>query len=187
MNTTTSQLESRVSAELLPSGIVLFHRGARLSLEPTMKRCTKCKVEHPATLEFFKSNHALRNGLHSHCRACCRKSDRLWHAKHQSHVRRRHAAYRQKNHGKHTRYMRKWLAQWPERAIARNAVRTAKRNGHLVYSNSCDHCGKSCKPVLHHPDYSHPLEVVSLCISCHAGAHRKSSRLLIVVQAGLGK
>jgi hypothetical protein len=35
-----------------------------------MKTCTKCKVEKPATLEFFKPHTSTKSGLSSWCRQC---------------------------------------------------------------------------------------------------------------------
>lgn len=37
-----------------------------------MKRCTKCKNEYPATLEYFYKDKNGRNGLHSRCKNCHR-------------------------------------------------------------------------------------------------------------------
>jgi hypothetical protein len=35
----------------------------------------------------------------------------------------------------------------------------------------CESCGKQGVTEKHHPDYSKPLEVVHLCISCHKRLH----------------
>jgi len=42
------------------------------------KTCTKCKLEYPATSEYFTSNKRGKNGLHSWCRKCTNKQSRDW-------------------------------------------------------------------------------------------------------------
>ena len=37
-----------------------------------MKQCTKCKLEYPATAEYFTSNRRASDGLHYYCKACHR-------------------------------------------------------------------------------------------------------------------
>ena len=38
-----------------------------------MKKCTKCKIELPATLEYFYEHKILKSGLRPDCKACVRK------------------------------------------------------------------------------------------------------------------
>jgi hypothetical protein len=60
----------------------------------------------------------------------------------------------------------------PEKPRAREAVRSALRKGQIVRPSRCQHCNQECKPQAHHEDYSKPLDVVWLCVSCHTQIHR---------------
>ncbi|UCG54643.1 MAG: hypothetical protein JSV32_00010, partial [Dehalococcoidia bacterium] len=55
----------------------------------------------------------------------------------------------------------------------------ATSKGKLARPNICSKCGKSGYIVAHHDDYSKPLNVVWLCLSCdrqlHADLKRKRS------------
>lgn len=42
---------------------------------------------------------------------------------------------------------------------------------HIPLKNSCEECGSKENLVRHHPDYSKPLEVVTLCSTCHSQLH----------------
>lgn len=62
----------------------------------------------------------------------------------------------------------------PEKAIARNAVSNALRDGRLT-RKPCANCGAT-KPIqAHHHDYTKPLEVEWLCRPCHLNEHGKWS------------
>lgn len=60
----------------------------------------------------------------------------------------------------------------PERRRANQAVRYALETGKLIRPDTCEKCGKACKPDAHHDDYSKPLEVLWLCPGM-GGCHRK--------------
>lgn len=47
----------------------------------TLKQCTKCKEEKPATLEYFVGDKRRKSGLGSWCRKCCAEYDRQRAAK----------------------------------------------------------------------------------------------------------
>jgi len=49
-------------------------------------------------------------------------------------------------------------------------VRGAIKAGLLIRPTNCERCGTKCKPEAHHEDYSHPLEVIYLCKTCHVKA-----------------
>ncbi len=53
---------------------------------------------------------------------------------------------------------------------ARSAVKNAVRDGYLIRGD-CEVCGISKNIQGHHEDYTKPLEVIWLCISCHRGWH----------------
>lgn len=39
------------------------------------KTCPKCRVVYPATIEFFYQDSGNRNGLHGHCKECCKQHE----------------------------------------------------------------------------------------------------------------
>jgi hypothetical protein len=43
------------------------------------KICTKCKIEKPATAEFFYRHKSQRDGLTSRCRVCAKADNDAWH------------------------------------------------------------------------------------------------------------
>lgn len=58
----------------------------------------------------------------------------------------------------------------PEKYRANNAVNNALRDG-KIEREPCFFCGATEKLHAHHEDYSHPLDVVWLCASCHGKLH----------------
>ena len=62
-----------------------------------------------------------------------------------------------------------YVAKYPGRRKANNAVNNALRDGRLK-KQPCLVCGEE-KAVAHHPDYSRPLDVVWLCQPHHMQAH----------------
>lgn len=71
----------------------------------------------------------------------------------------------------HRAYVADYKRRNPQRVAAQQAVRRAVRNGSLVIQ-LCADCGTcSEKRQAHHSDYSKPLEVEWLCVSCHRLRH----------------
>jgi hypothetical protein len=71
----------------------------------------------------------------------------------------------------------KQIEKFPEKIAARSAVARAVQSGKLT-RKPCERCGRSKRIQAHHEDYSKPLEVIWLCISCHTKEHgRAVSRL----------
>jgi hypothetical protein len=66
------------------------------------------------------------------------------------------------------RVAKEYVARFPERKAANNAVSNAVRDGRLQ-RQPCWVCGE--KAVAHHPDYSAPLDVVWLCQAHHKQTH----------------
>jgi hypothetical protein len=65
-----------------------------------------------------------------------------------------------------------WIARNRDRVNASNRagrkVREAISRGLMTKSDVCQKCGKTnCKIEASHSDYSKPLEVLWLCVSCH--------------------
>jgi len=47
----------------------------------------------------------------------------------------------------------------------------------IPLDSKCSQCGATEKLQRHHPDYAKPLEVVTLCMTCHKKLHRKECLL----------
>lgn len=56
---------------------------------------------------------------------------------------------------------------------AHNILNDALRYGKIERPNKCVMCQKECKPQAHHYDYSKPLDVLWLCVRCHANVHKE--------------
>ncbi|KKN50452.1 hypothetical protein LCGC14_0632830 [marine sediment metagenome] len=59
--------------------------------------------------------------------------------------------------------------KYPEKLLARNKSRTIKKN------SSCEICGLKKELEKHHPDYSKPLHIITLCKKCHRRIHNDNS------------
>lgn len=132
-------------------------------IQPTgKKRCCMCKRNLPVgEFNYARSNY---DGLASHCRECGREY-KLQH-------------YEQ-YYGEYYERSRQYRREKPERHRAYSIVEEAIKNGELIRPDVCSKCGKNDDIVAHHDNYSRPLDVVWLCISCdrqlHADLRRKSS------------
>jgi hypothetical protein len=61
--------------------------------------------------------------------------------------------------------------RFPQKVSARKKVKWAVATGVLIKPAICSNCGASKRLHGHHDDYSKPLEVVWLCVSCHHKRH----------------
>lgn len=65
-------------------------------------------------------------------------------------------------------YERTYRIRNPEKAVARNAVNNAVRDGRIVKPDYCTVCGRTNATLqAHHDDYAKPLDVLWLCFVCH--------------------
>lgn len=67
---------------------------------------------------------------------------------------------------------KRYRAKYKEKAHAENLLNDAIRTGKIIRPNKCIVCQKECKPQAHHYDYSKPLDVMWLCVRCHANVHK---------------
>lgn len=65
----------------------------------------------------------------------------------------------------------KSIEKHKEKQTARVALKAALNKGFMVRPDTCSVCNTPCKPHGHHDDYTKPLDVRWLCVSCHADAH----------------
>ena len=62
-------------------------------------------------------------------------------------------------------------AQRVQRKEARRIYTKGLRSGTVVRADSCQRCSSGGPIHGHHDDYDKPLEILSLCSSCHALRH----------------
>ena len=67
-----------------------------------------------------------------------------------------------------------WKIQNPEAVKAENTARN------LLTGDKCSQCGSTSNLIKHHPDYSKPLEVITLCRSCHKLLHNSTMNGVIL-------
>jgi hypothetical protein len=77
-------------------------------------------------------------------------------------------------------YNARWVARYPEKAAAQEAVHRAERRGNIVRPVVCTWC--DVQPVAHAHHYlgyapEHWLDVEYLCHKCHGLTRRKNGRI----------
>jgi hypothetical protein len=81
-----------------------------------------------------------------------------------------------------TRTSNEWLKRNPNRRLAQQAVKRAKKRGDLVGRGYCTFCLKVAETQFHHPDIGydsrHDLDVLEVCDPCHRKWHKGVDRLL---------
>lgn len=107
----------------------------------SVRTCTRCKVEFPATLEHFPPHKAGRYGLHSNCRACKKEVDaarrrrpdqkarqQAWRDANRERIKAYNQAYRDAGY-KSTEHVRAWVSKNQDRArqLDREKVRRYRR------------------------------------------------------------
>src|SRR5579859_6280733 len=137
-----------------------------------MKTCFKCGSEKELS-EFYKHK-GTADGHLGKCKDCT-KRDSISNRKQRSEYYQEYEKMRsQQPHRKALaiRIHQEYKQKYPERRKAHEAVNNAVRDGRLI-PQACCVCG--AKGEAHHPDYSHPLEVVWLCSKHHKEIHHSSN------------
>lgn len=65
-------------------------------------------------------------------------------------------------------YRRRWYQNNKVKELA-----IVKANRKVRLGNNCEVCGSTTQLQRHHPDYSKPLFILTLCQSCHERLHRR--------------
>ena len=129
-----------------------------LTVAEPLKRCHKCGEMKPYS--GYRKDRTRPDGLNTRCNKCMNryyneyvypklKSDPAFRAYHRV-------------------ADRKYRAANPHKVAAHEAVRNKQRT---LKKATCERCGATEQLHMHHPDYSKPLEVVTLCRPCHELAH----------------
>lgn len=137
------------------------------------KVCAACKEALPE--EAFSKASANKDGLQFRCRSCFAK----YHRKHYQEKKEDYdevmRVYRENNPDKVLSTRLSGYAKKPTRGGCYRVVDAARKAGVLVKPDSCQGCGNHAgEPYMieaHHHDYTKPLDVIWLCVSCHRGLH----------------
>jgi hypothetical protein len=128
-----------------------------------LKRCYDCKVDRP--VEQFSKDRTRKDGLDCICKDCCSIRIKPYIQKWS-----KTEAFKKR--------MRIGLAEsrarYPEKTKARLL---AYRHKEEIAKDSCENCGSSENLHMHHHDYSKPLEVVTICVTCHEAVHHKGLKV----------
>jgi len=109
-----------------------------------------------------------------------RKYYRKYRAEHPERVRQWGANWRKNNPEKVKSYKKRFVKTRPENLKQHRKnyaeahpkrVYAHRRNWLLPIGEQCSECGSTENLVRHHPDYSKPKQVITLCDSCHRKLH----------------
>lgn len=138
-----------------------------------MKACFKRGTEKPLS-EFYRHSR-MADGHLNKCKDCTRSDVAKHRSDHIDSVRaydrqRAKLPHRKKHITENTKSFR---SNNPEKYKAHSIVGFAIKSGRLIKPESCQSCG--CDGIIHghHDDYSKPLEVMWLCVPCHAARHQQ--------------
>jgi hypothetical protein len=136
-----------------------------------MKTCNKCKIEKLES-EFYGSDNS--------CKECRKFKVRQYKSANIDKIREydRKRSKTEKRISNAQKVSSEWRIVNPERYRAHNLVNNAIRDGKMTKPSCCKSCG--CKGIIHghHDDYAKPLEVMWLCVPCHAARHQQLRSML---------
>ncbi len=130
------------------------------------RQCTRCRrLKDPLDFETRISRYKDRvyTYYRGECRECRTAGKLAWKKANPERARGPREGERRRN--------LRWEAAHKERVMisrrAADRVRYALKTGRLVKPDACQECGKSGRIQAAHSDYSRPLDVRWLCVSCH--------------------
>ncbi len=91
---------------------------------------------------------------------------------HAEQLRTKQRAYDRKRQNKRRAYFRQYFRLHRTEQNARSLAYS-----HVSLGKSCTRCGSTENLERHHPDYSQPLNIVTLCPQCHVNTHIENRKL----------
>lgn len=145
-----------------------MNRGAaeRKNFAGMVRGCARCPTEIIVTEQMCKRRKYV-------CRPCQLIEMKSWIKRNRQKKRDANNAYYSRISSKRAPQSRAYRERYPLKALARQAVQTAIRNGSIA-RQACERCG-DLKSHAHHEDYARPLQVVWLCHTHHMEQHLSSS------------
>ncbi|MBH1995219.1 MAG: hypothetical protein I8H90_22645 [Burkholderiales bacterium] len=134
------------------------------------KPCIKCKSI--KLLREFHMHAKMADGHINKCKKCAVEYALEYKEQHPDSAKANHKRWARTDSGK--KKMRELMEKFPERELARRAVKKAIKDG-VLKTQPCFLCGK--KAQAHHPDYSRELDVVWLCSQHHSDAHQLAKNI----------
>jgi len=129
----------------------------------TFRRCYKCKVDFPATLEYFYESRKGSGKLGRSCKDCDKLYARNWHHTHKEHALTRNRQWKQENSARNA-----------EVTSQRDMLRyhgITKEEANLLYSffDTCAVCGDSLLDKKKNIDHNHETGRIRgvLCTRCN--------------------
>lgn len=138
-----------------------------------MKACYRCSLTKPLS-EFYK-HPGTKDGYLGKCKVCAISDIKQYRKNNIEHYHTYDIARAKTDARKaHERERsKKWKLKYPERDKAHEITSNAIRDGRLI-PQVCFVCG-GAPTEAHHPDYSHPYDVVWLCKKHHEEVHHSTS------------
>jgi len=134
-----------------------------------LRRCCICKELKP--LEAFAKDKSKSKGFSYRCKVCNRLRNRAYTRTHRRDRKQYSRDYRKNNRDYRVRELARAKKNRPKRRIEEMA--RARTNLGL----SCVVCGSDKNLERHHPNYNKPLEIVTVCRSCHQRIHNATLTL----------
>jgi hypothetical protein len=133
------------------------------------KQCRTC--EEVKQIDCFYFNCEAKDGRNGACSDCCRKKNIKWYRENADIYKKRYEDKKNTENYKqsHRKAVRKNINENP----LKQAARVIARKLNLPKEGNCSICNDYKILEKHHPDYSKPEDVVSICVSCHKDIHKK--------------
>lgn len=126
--------------------------------------CSTCREKKPP--EDFYSNKSTTTGRDCYCKLC----RDVYNLANSYPKKKLTVAYK----AKMARARRRARAKYPEKTRAWQMAIVKKDE---LRKSACELCGATDRLHMHHPDYSKPLDVITLCQPCHVTVHHKGVKV----------
>lgn len=142
-----------------------------LARDKPLRKCVMCglKAYTKKDLDYFKYNKPSKFGRQNLCKDCDIKETVKWQKANPTKYKNLQKKMCKKNTKNHLNNVNKWKNCNPEKAKAHYLA-----EHYIALSVFCEDCRCSENLERHHPNYSKPLEVVTLCKKCHTLRHKKA-------------
>lgn len=124
---------------------------------PKKIECLRCEIVKPV-IEFNKDA-SRPSGIFPYCKSCSREIGKINYRKYKD----------SDTYKKIRRRNQKKYYENNKDKVKAHAI--ASRYKDRIKKSECENCGDTDQLHMHHPDHSKPLEVITLCVSCHEVAH----------------
>lgn len=152
------------------------------------RKCTKCWVGKPRTLEFFYKNKRSWDWLNYICKECCKESSRvnwyIYYDKNKKEIWEKHKIYYKNNIKYKKEYRKKYYLNNKEKILQQTNERRKNMwrwkirqttqlfiKKHSLRPVKCSICWKEDYIYSHHVNYNKRNLIVRCCRSCHNMIH----------------